>query len=152
MLELRLLVRFIHIIAATTWVGGSIFYQLVVIPALRNAGPVPALAAQIAALFKRLVNLCIMVLLLSGAYLTFDRLTQTTLGLAYVIVLVIKITVALIMFVLAIYIGQSGIRKLAKRSTPFSKVAPQLMLALGMIVFVLGAILNSLFEATLAPH
>lgn len=152
MLELRLLVRFIHIIAATTWVGGSIFYQLVVIPALRNAGPVPALAAQIAALFKRLVNLCIMVLLLSGAYLTFDRLTQTTLGLAYVIVLVIKITVALIMFVLAVYIGQSGIRKLAKRSTPLSKVAPQLMLALGMIVFVLGAILNSLFEATLAPH
>jgi len=82
----------------------------------------------------------------------FDRLTQTTLGWPYLVVLSLKIALALGMFVLAIYLGQSNIRRLAKHSTRLSKSAPQLMLALGIIVFILGALLNTLFEATIAPH
>jgi putative copper export protein len=152
MLELRLIVRFAHILAAATWVGGSILYLVVVLPALRKGDPAPAVAAQVAALFRRLVNICIGVLLLSGAFMVFDRLTQTTLGLPYLVVLSLKIVSALAMFIVAIYLGQSNIRRLAKRSTRFSKAAPQLMLALGIFVFLLGALLNVLFEAAIAPH
>jgi putative copper export protein len=152
MLELRLIVRFAHILAAATWVGGSILYLVVVLPALRKGDPAPAVAAQVAALFRRLVNICIGVLLLSGAFMVFDRLTQTTLGLPYLVVLSLKIVSALVMFIVAIYLGQSNIRRLAKRSTRFSKAAPQLMLALGIFVFLLGALLNVLFEAAIAPH
>src|SRR6266516_621152 len=150
MLELRLIVRFAHILAAATWVGGSILYLVVVLPALRAGGG--AAAAQVAALFRRLVNICIGVLLLSGAFMVFDRLTQTKLGLQYLVVLSLKIVSALAMFIVAIYLGQSNIRRLAKRSTRFSKAAPQLMLVLGIFVFLLGALLNVLFEATIAPH
>jgi hypothetical protein len=99
-----------------------------------------------------MVNICIGVLVLTGAYLMFDRLTQTNLGWPYLIVLGLKIAAAISMFVLALYLGQSNIRRLAKRSTRLSKVAPQLLLALGIIVFLLGAILNQLFEITIAPH
>ena len=152
MLELRLIVRFAHILAAATWVGGSILYLVVVLPALRKGDPAPAVAAQVAALFRRLVNICIGVLLLSGVFMVFDRLTQTTLGLPYLVVLSLKIVSALAMFIVAIYLGQSNIRRLAKRSTRFSKAAPQLMLALGIFVFLLGALLNVLFEAAIAPH
>ena len=152
MLELRVIVRFAHILAAAAWVGGSILYLVVVLPALRSGGPAPAVAAQVAALFRRLTNICIGVLLLSGAFMVFDRLTQTTLGLPYLIVLCLKIVSAIAMFILAIYLGQSNIRRLAKRSTRLSKAAPQLMLALGIFVFLLGALLNQLFEATIAPH
>ena len=152
MLELRLIVRFAHILAAATWVGGSILYLVVVIPALRKGDPAPAVVAQVAALFRRLVNICIGVLLLSGAFMMFDRLTQTTLGLPYLVVLSLKIVSALAMFIVAIYLGQSNIRRLAKRSTRFSKAAPQLMLALGIFVFLLGALFNVLYEATIAPH
>lgn len=152
MLELRLIVRFAHILAAATWVGGSILYLVVVLPALRKGDPAPAVAAQVAALFRRLVNVCIGVLLLSGAFMVFDRLTQTTLGLPYLVVLSLKIVSALAMFIVAIYLGQSNIRRLAKRSTRFSKAAPQLMLALGIFVFLLGALLNVLFGAAIAPH
>jgi putative copper export protein len=152
MLELRLIVRFAHTLAAATWVGGSILYLVVVLPALRSGGPAPAAAAQVAALFRRMVSICIGVLLLSGAFMLFDRLTQTTLGLPYLVVLSLKIVSALAMFLIAIYLGQSNIRRLAKRSTRFSRAAPQLMLALGIFVFLLGALLNVLFEATIAPH
>lgn len=152
MVEIRLIVRAAHIIAAAAWVGGSIMYMLVVLPALKLGGPAPAVAAQIAELFKRMVNICIGVLLLSGAFLTVDRLTQTMLGWPYLVVLGLKITAALVMFIVALYLGQSNIRRLAKRSSRLSKVAPQLLLALGIVVFLLGALLNSLFEATIAPH
>jgi len=151
MLEIRLIMRAAHILAAAAWVGGSIFYLAVALPALRNGGSAPGVAGQIAALFKRVVNICMGVLLLSGAYLTFDRLTTTSMGWPYLVVLVLKITAALTLFVLAIYLGQSNIRRLAKRTTRLSKAAPQLMLALGILVFLLGALLNTLFEATIAP-
>ena len=150
--EIRLLMRAAHVLAGATWVGGSMMYLVVVVPALRLGGPAPAVAAQVAALFKRMVNICVGVLLLTGAYLTVDRLSQTTLGLPYVIVLGLKIIAALFMFILAMYLAQSNIRRLAKRNTRIAKVAPQLMLARGILVFLLGALLNSLFEAALAPH
>ncbi|GCE14380.1 hypothetical protein [Tengunoibacter tsumagoiensis] len=152
MLEISWLLRLLHILAATAWVGGSLMYQFVIMPALRKAGPLPAVSAQIAINFKRLTNLCITVLLLTGAYLTFDRLTQTTLGLSYIVVLLCKILIALIAFILAFYVGQSPIRRLARRATTFSRLSPQIVLALGVLVFILGALLNALFEASLASH
>lgn len=152
MFEIRLIVRTAHLLAAATWVGGSILYLVAVLPTLRSTGAAPAISAKIAAIFRRMVNICIGVLLLSGAFLVFDRLTSTTLGLPYLIVLSLKIIAALSMFVLAVYLGQSNIRRLAKRSTRLSKAAPQLMLALGILVFLLGALLNGLFEASIAPR
>ena len=155
MIGFSLIVRAAHTIAAAAWVGSNIMYLVAVIPALRVASPSPevaAIAGQIAVLFRRMVNICMGVLLLTGGYLLFDRLTQTTVGLSYVIVLVLKVAAAIAMFVLALYLGQSNIRKLAKRSTRLSKAAPQLMLALGILVFVLGALLNTLFEISIAPH
>jgi len=152
MFEIRLIVRVAHTLSAAAWVGGNIMYLVVVVPALKLAGPAPAVAAQIAVLFRRLTNICMGVLLLSGAYLMFDRLTQTTLGWPYLVTLAVKIVAALLMFALAIYVGQSNIRKLAKRATRFSQVAPRLILALGIFIFILGALLNLLFEAAIAPH
>jgi uncharacterized membrane protein len=150
MLGIDWLMRTAHVLAGTTWVGGSIMYLVVVIPALRLGGPAPKVSAAIAAHFKRLTNLCMGVLLLSGGYLIFDRLTQTTLGWPYLLTLFLKIAAALAMFALAIYMGQSNVRKLAKRSTRFSRIAPQVMVGLGVLVFVLGALLNLLFELTIA--
>lgn len=144
------LMRSVHILAGTAWVGGSIMYLVVIVPALRAAGPAPKVSAAIAANFKRLTNLCMGLLLLSGGYLIFDRLTQTTLGWPYLVTLFLKIIAALAMFALAIYMGQSNVRKLAKRSTRFSQAAPQVMVGLGILVFVLGALLNLLFELTIA--
>ncbi len=151
MFEIRLIVRTAHLLAAAAWVGGSILYLVVVLPALRSGGLAPGVSAQVAVLFRRMVNICVGVLLLSGAYLAFDRLTSTALGWPYLLVLGLKIIAALGMFVLAIYLGQSNIRRLAKRTTHLSRAAPQLMLALGILVFLLGALLNGLFEATIAP-
>lgn len=152
MLVIDWLMRSAHVLAGAAWVGGSIMYLVVIVPALRLGGPAPKVSALVATTFKRLTNLCIGVLLLSGGYLVVDRLTQTTLGWPYLLTLGLKIAAALAMFALAFYMGQSSVRKLAKRSTRFSRSAPQLMVALGVLVFLLGALLNLLFELTIAPR
>ena len=145
------LMRAAHILAGTAWVGGSIMYLVVVLPALRLGGATPQVSAAIATQFKRLTNLCIGVLLLSGGFLVFDRLTTTTLGWPYLLVLILKILAALAMFALAFYMGESRVRKLARHTTRFSQAAPQLMVALGVLVFALGALLNLLFEMAIVP-
>src|SRR5262249_50582629 len=134
MIDFGWLERSIHNLAAAVWGGGGFMYLLVMIPALRNGGPAPLVSSHVAILFKHFVSYCVGTLILSGAYLTFDRLTQTTLGLPYLVILGLKIVVAISMFVLALYLGQSNIRRLAKRSTRLWKAAPQLMLALGILV------------------
>lgn len=151
MLGIDWLMRATHVLAGAAWVGGSIVYLVVVIPALRLGGPAPKVSEAIAAGFKRLTNLCMGLLLLSGGYLVFDRLAQTTPGWPYLLVLFLKIAAALAMFALALYMGQSNVRKLARRSTRFSQAAPKLMVSLGVLVFLLGALLNLLFELTIAP-
>ena len=64
MFEIRLIVRTAHLLAAATWIGGSILYLVVVLPALRTGGPAPEVSAQIATLYRRMVSICIGVLLL----------------------------------------------------------------------------------------
>jgi putative copper export protein len=144
------LMRTAHVLAGAAWIGGSMMYLVVVRPALRLCGPPPGVGVVVAARFRYLTNLCIGVLLLSGGYLLFSRLTRTTLGWPYLLILVCKLAVVLAMFALALYLGQGRVRTLAGRPARFSQAAPVLLLALGLLVFGLGALLNLLFELTIA--
>ncbi len=148
---LRDVMRTLHVLAGGAWVGGSLMYLLVITPAMRLAKPSPELraaGAAMSALFRRMVNICMGVLLISGVYLIFDRLTTVTVGTAYIVTLVIKVILALTMFGLAIFQAQEARRPLQRRSALW-RTAPQAILWLGVIVFLLGAILTGLFEAAL---
>lgn len=144
-LALRVLMRTVHVVAASAWIGGSIFYLVALIPALRSGGPAPRVAAEVAGHFRQLVNVCMGLLLLSGVYLTADRLT-TSVGLAYVVVLGVKIAVALALLGLAIYQAQEGVSRLRRERTRLWKAVPRLILGLGLVAFLLGALLTALFE------
>lgn len=96
-----LLVLWLHMLSATAWVGGSIFYLLVLRPTVRRVQPSSLFTAETAREFKGLVGLCIVFLIITGVILTFDRLTSPYTDGTYVAVLAMKITLALIMFALA---------------------------------------------------
>lgn len=142
---LATLMRTAHLLAGGVWVGGSIVYLAVITPALRLTRAAPEVSAQVGGLFRRLVNICMVILLLSGVYLTVDRLTATTVGVAYIVTLGVKITLALAMFVLAALLAQEA-RRPAKRRGLLWREAPRWILALGILVFLLGATLAGLFE------
>lgn len=146
LLALRVVMRSAHLVAAAAWLGGSIFYLLVLLPSLRLGGPAPGVAKHAAALFRRLVNVCMGVLLVTGVYLIFDRLTSVAVGAAYLVTLGLKIVVALALFALALYQAQEGVVRLRSGRGSLWKVAPRLILALGLLAFLLGALLTGLFE------
>lgn len=145
---LSVLMRTAHTLAGGVWVGGSLVYLLVITPALRLGKAAPEVSAAIAMQFRRLVNISIVTLLLSGVYLMFDRLTTTTVGVAYVVTLAVKIALALTMFGLAIFQAQEA-RRPARLRGRMWRLAPRLILALGVIVFLLGATLNGLFDVAI---
>ena len=148
LLILSTLMRTAHVLAGGVWVGGSVIYLGVIIPALRAANADSLVAARIASLFRRVVNICIGILLISGVYLIFDRLASTTVGIAYVAVLVAKVTAALAMILLAVFQAQEARRPARKRGHLW-KLAPHWILGLGALTFLLGVTLTTIFEASL---
>jgi uncharacterized membrane protein len=145
-LLLSTLMRTAHTLAGGVWVGGSVIYLLVIVPGLRASGASAQTGAAIAALFRRVVNVCIGVVLLSGVYLVFDRLSGAGAGAAYVVVLAVKIAAALAMILLAVFQAQEA-RRPASRRGKLWKLAPRWILWLGVLTFALGAALVALYGA-----
>ena len=145
----RDVMRTAHVVAGAVWVGGSVIYLLVLVPAFRLGGANAAVMSQTAALFRKLVNLCIGILVITGVYLIFDRLASTAVGTLYVITLVVKVVAALLMIGLALYQAQEA-RRLPKYRGRLWKVAPKAILWLGILTFLLGATLTGLFEVAIA--
>jgi uncharacterized membrane protein len=151
MLQFGLLdvMRSVHIVAGAVWLGGSVVYLLVIGPALRLTKAEPALASAMGELFRRVVGVCMVTLLLSGVFLIVDRLSFTSIGMAYVIVLVVKIAVSLAMMVLAVLQAQEARRRISHRGRLWH-LAPRWILGLGIVAFILGATLTGLFEVSIA--
>ena len=153
-----LIVRWVHLVAAAAWVGGSIFYLLVLRPALRRS-PESSQSINLAAAseFRALVDTSIFVLLATGVILTFNRLTPSVVGVSYVTILGIKIALSVWMFILArgrrrrTHLLESyrdtrpppttGLGKAARAASGFNAI-----LILGIAVFLLSDLLKVLFE------
>ncbi|MDP6453976.1 MAG: hypothetical protein QF898_11750 [SAR202 cluster bacterium] len=97
-----LVVLWVHLVSATAWVGGSIFYLFVLRPALRKSSE-GGREVNIATAdeFRALVDTTIFVLLATGIILTFNRVTPGVIGVQYVAVLGLKIALSIWMFILA---------------------------------------------------
>ena len=95
-----LLVKWLHAVSAVIWVGGSLFYLLVLRPATHSSNRFnnklnPAIASE----FRAIVNVCIIVLIATGVILAMDRLTEGVVGSPYVITLGVKVVLSIWMFI-----------------------------------------------------
>jgi uncharacterized membrane protein len=150
---LIVLIRWFHAVAAVAWVGGMLFYVAVLNPALKKLDaetPRGALLAGIARQFQELTQAAIAVVLLTGAVLTFDRLSQPHVVRPYVVVLAVKIVLSVLMVALAGGLGRRTVarrRPIARRRRRWFSV-PYLILALGLLVYLLAVILQVLFDTS----
>ena len=150
---LLLIIRWLHALAAVAWVGGGIFYLLVLRPSLNSSQDDPGDSARrLGEQFRYLVTTAIAVLLVTGVILTLSRLTSAYVGIPYVVVLTIKIMLALYMFYLVRFLrsrtypaevppGNKGLQRLTAIFTSATTV-----LVIGVIVFLLADILQALVE------
>ena len=104
-----LAIRWGHALAAVAWVGGGIFYLMVLRPAIQQARGLPAETGKaIGVEFRGLVSTAIAVLLLTGVILSASRLTVDVVTSPYVAVLVVKIVLALYMFYVVRFMRQDS--------------------------------------------
>lgn len=146
-------VAWVHGIAATAWVGGSIVFALVLRPASRiDPEAMRRVIGPITAVYREIVDIAVITILISGILLTLDRLTSHRADAVYVSVLAVKIALALGMFYLVWVL-----RKSPPGSGPRTGIAGKLswllgynaIVALGLIVFFLADLLTAIFQANL---
>ena len=149
-------IRWGHAIAAVAWVGGGVFYLLVLRPAIRRTqGLPPATGAAIREEFRGLITTAIAVLLLTGAILSVARLTEDAASIPYAAVLGVKIALALYMFYVMLFVRRrdygeqeeasgGALRRAARRLS-----SPAVLLVAGILVIGLSDVLNALFEDAL---
>ena len=156
-----LVVRWVHLTASVAWVGGGIFYLFVLRPALRrseNEGR--EVNRHTAAEFRVLVDVCFFILVVTGISLTFDRLSEGITGPTYAIVLGVKVALSIWMFLMARSHRKRSalLEAYRKRQEPptgvFAKTVRALsgynmVVVLGVIVFLLADLLKVLYEAAI---
>lgn len=142
--------------SAVAWVGGGIFYLMVLRPAIRRAQGLPADTGRaIGVEFRSLVSTAIAVLLLTGVILSVSRLTEDAVTSPYVAVLVVKIVLALYMFYVVRFmrqnsypedqeLGDSRWQRLLGRLTGTTA-----LLVTGIVVIGLSDVLDGLLENAL---
>ena len=153
--------RWLHLITAAVWIGGSVFILMVLRPAVRSTPGVPRILIAAASVeFGGLVNLCIVVLVATGVVLAFDRLTAGVVAAPYAITLFVKSALTVWMF-LVVEIERRRSRSRARLDEPVAPPSTPLgrarqaftgynaVIALGIIVFGLSDLLKVLFEAAL---
>lgn len=137
-----LVLRITHSLAAMVWLGGGVYLLLVMRPALREHGELPpAFLAATSAQFREWAEVATIAMVASGVVLMFERLSNNDDGWLYVGLLVVKIIAAVVAFSLA------GVRpaRRALREAKRRRATPELIVSLGLIAFVLGVGLSSVF-------
>ena len=114
---LMVLMRWLHITSAAVWIGGSIFFILVVQSKTNDSKKFAKISKfGILSEFSSLSDILISTLLLSGMILTVNRLTIGTISSLYLSILSFKILLSLWLFLIVWF--QRGFRKNVIDATP----------------------------------
>lgn len=133
-------VRWFHAAAAVALVGGGLFGLLCVGPGLRTGGnQVEPLRKATLAGFGELVDLSLVVFLISGGLLTFERLTSGAATTLYVILLGIKLLLGFLLYRWAFAVRRQG----------WDTRPAKLMVATGFLIVLIATLLKSLYEGGL---
>ena len=146
------LVRWTHAVSAVAWVGGSMFFAVVLRPVLAaNPELGRQLMGPVGSIYKELVDAAVLALIVSGLVLTFDRLTGNQVTPTWFIVLGVKLVLALWMFYLVWRFRRSGYQPtpgpgILRRASWL--LGYNAIVAIGLVVFLLAGLLGTLLEAT----
>ena len=159
-----LIVRWLHLLAAASWIGGSIFYLLILRPALlKSSQSIGELTAFTVTEFRALVNACIIVLIITGVILGADRLTVNVVSLPYVVTLGTKTLLSIWMFFMVWDLQRQAANQNRLRGLKqYGKTRLQVIIGslsgyntiviVGIAVFLLSDLLKILFEIALASN
>ena len=134
--------RWLHSAAAVVWIGAAIFELVVLIPAYGGSPPAP-LRDTVDGAMREVVQTSLVVFLVSGAILTFERLSRGAADSLYVGLLGLKIVLAIAMFQVAFRFRRAaGARRV---------LGLRWVSGLGLAIVFLAAALKWIYERALLP-
>ena len=147
--------------AAAIWIGTNIVQMILSKPKSNTIQTTKHKSdfQQIGKVFKPLVDLCIIVLITTGAIIVFNRLTSNDITITYVITLGIKVALTAWMLILLHserrqIIAINNLNRNSNESGWFNRTKLILsgyngVTVIGIVVFFLSELLRSLFEEIL---
>ncbi len=151
-------VAWAHLISATAWVGGSIFWLIVLTPSIQKlpSNHKKEILRSISHEFKSVVDTSMFILLFTGAILTFNKITPGHIGSLYVLILGIKILLVSYLFYLLrsrrnnFKMSQSiGTKNTSRRKLIILTKKSNMIVLIGLIVYLISSILSSIFDASI---
>jgi hypothetical protein len=137
---LLVVMRWLHATAAIVWIGAIWFELFVALPAI-GEGEASALLAGFDAASREIVQTALIVFLVSGAILTFERLSRGAADSTYVLLLGVKIVLSVVMFQVGFrFRGARGQRRVR---------GLRIMATLGLTIVLLATVLKWLYERAL---
>lgn len=157
----HIFIRWAHLVSATIWVGGSLFWLLVINPASKKTSSnLIEFAKKMSSEFRSLVTTCIFIMIITGVIMTFNRITPGNIGATYLIILGVKIILVLIMIYLVRtkrklpeYLTKDITNTISNSKTSIIAKAfssYNLIVLIGLIVYLISDILKLIYEISLA--
>ena len=134
--------RWLHSAAAIVWIGAVVFELFVLLPAFDGSPPAPVRDTTDGAM-REIVQTTLVVFLVSGAILTFERLSRGAAGSLYVGLLGLKLVLAIAMYQVAFRFRRAeGLRRV---------LGLRWVCGLGMAIVLLAVTLKWVYERALLP-
>jgi uncharacterized membrane protein len=106
---LLLIARWVHAIAAVTWVGGSFLFAFVLRPVGRlEPESMARIMPHVSRYYREVVDIAVVSIIFSGILLTLDRLSDEAATATYGAVLGVKLGLAVLMFIQMWNLRQTG--------------------------------------------
>ena len=97
---ITIFIKWLHSIAAMSWVGGSIFFALIIRPVQSSMNrKYSVVFKNISIIYRDLVDISVIGIILSGIFLMFTKLSENITN-EWMIVFIIKLFISVIMFYL----------------------------------------------------
>ena len=138
--------RWLHIIGASTWLGGTLIYSLILNPLRKINISYQNLFSEIDIRYREIMNISVIILVISGVIITFERITGNPPPSLWFIFLSIKVSLAVIIMFLSWRLRKNITTKNNKLD---NFLGYNIILFFGAIIFLIASYLSTILENSL---
>ena len=138
--------RWLHIIGASTWLGGTLIYSLILNPLRKINISYQNLFSEIDIRYREIMNISVIILVISGVIITFERITGNPPPSLWFIFLSIKVSLAVIIMFLSWRLRKNTTTKNNKLD---NFLGYNIILFFGAIIFLIASYLSTILENSL---
>ncbi|MBR91212.1 MAG: hypothetical protein CL903_00180 [Dehalococcoidia bacterium] len=145
---ITIFIKWLHSIAAMSWVGGSIFFALIIRPVQSSMNrKYSVVFKNISIIYRDLVDISVIGIILSGIFLMFTKLSENITN-EWMIVFIIKLFISVIMFYLVWRFRQKDFSYTSNSKGLYGRLSFLLgynaIIFFGVIIFLLTSTMSQL--------